>query len=1210
MAQGTSTAQSPGAPGALPAVRVELRHGSARPATYDLNDVSFLIGTVPGCDLRLPGAHLPSVICLISRHTRGVTIRKLAPILPIQVNGQAVTTANLSDGDRVTIGPVELRLYVEMPIRMPAGEAQDPAPVLTPEVADEHRQKELDQRQAELEISAADLTRRQQQLEQQARELAALHADLRQRELALQTKVQSTRSVDPVPEEQAALHRELAELRQQLLQDYQRQGERLAAHRAALRVAGRKLRDRKRQLDTEASEHAGRLRQVEELTAERSQFQERCGQLESRLLEMEHECARRQADLDQRERQLASDRTALEQSQEQHRQDLVRLDRLQGTLDQREQELKRQSEELARGAEQLRQEAAELEEQASQMDEWHARLTADAEELEKKKKDQETAASHLQQRSAALEGQQAMLAALRTRLERMREELRREEKQLTEQRNEQAALEARLQQQLKEAEDLRAQLENERQLREREVIQHKERQAIMEAAVTRLREAQDAAGRQEELLRQREAELQARVNELEEEAAILNARGDQLAALQQRLAAEREALQQREAAVGKAEQAVTALQEQLRRRSEELAARQKAQIDQTHQYEETLKELDGRRAELDRERQQADARAAEIRRELEARQGELDQRTTELEQAREELARREQTLLHSIERLKEAGRAVGRGRKELADERARAEAERQQTFASLTQAHRDFEAARDEVIDLQRQLPELELQAKEAAEKLAQAREQLRGHLAEIHGYTRQSREDLEMLQAQVRSEAERVREQEIRLHRERDEHRLAVAAFRQQLIDWQGHVEDLKRSLARGETRLERRQAQVDAQVRAVDETSQRLARQAQELEEQERAVAERRTEVEQHLEDMRLWYRRKLRELAGIRDETEEQPASSQEESGERDILSLTGDVDPPDRQLGDLLQSLGLVDADTLNALWIEARRQRRTLRQLLLAGNYLTLYQVALMEAGNLDGLALGPLRVIDRLRATPVETVYRVFDPRRNQEALLRHLGEEEMQDAVRPDEFRQRFAAAAAVQHPNLAATWEVLEIADRPAALQEWLRGLPSNDWPTLAGAPGVWYRLVTQAFSGLSAAHQAGLVHGHLQASSVLLAPDGVLKLCGFGEPAWLPGAEGSQESDAAADIAALGRIVAEWSTAPSLGKKSRPKPLPDALQAVLERFTAADPTTQYATAAEVLEDLEKAGAEVPANAAAWDRFVRLVRDQAADAAIRLSA
>ncbi len=512
---------------------------------------------------------------------------------------------------------------------------------------------------------------------------------------------------------------------------------------------------------------------------------------------------------------------------------------------------------------------------------------------------------------------------------------------------------------------------------------------------------------------------------------------------------------------------------------------------------------------------------------------------------------------------------------------------------------------------------------KAASDRLAQAREQLREHLAEVHAYTRQSRNELETLRTQLQAEAERVRQAELELHRGRDEHRLAVAAFRQQLIEWQGRVEEMRQSLAAGETRLERRRAEVEEQVRQVDETSARLAKQAEELQEQERAVAARRGEMERHLEDMRQWYRRKLRELAGVREQTEESvpvPLPVPEGGGEnghghgeaepaRDILALTGEVDPGDRQLGDLLRSLELVDADTLTALLVEARRQRRSLRQLLLAGNYLTLYQMALIEAGNLDGLVLGPLRAIDRLRSTPREAAYRVFDPRHDREALLRHLAEGEMLDAVRPDEFRQRFAAAAAVQHPHLAAVYEVLEIAGRPAALVEWLTGVAATDWPPLAAVPGVWYRLVSQAALGLSTAHSAGLAHGHLRPESVVLTADGTLKLCGFGEPGWLAEPPTADDGDAAADLAALGRMAAEWAALlPS--RKGKTKPLPDALQAVLRRLTAEAPEERYPGAAALLEDLDRASADVPANAAAWERFLKQVREQAADTAVRLSA
>ena len=101
---------------------------------------------------------------------------------------------------------------------------------------------------------------------------------------------------------------------------------------------------------------------------------------------------------------------------------------------------------------------------------------------------------------------------------------------------------------------------------------------------------------------------------------------------------------------------------------------------------------------------------------------------------------------------------------------------------------------------------------------------------------------------------------------------------------------------------------------------------------------------------------------------------------------------------------------MEADTLTALWVEARRQRRSLRQVLLASGAVTLYQLALIEAGNLDGLMLGPVRVVDRLRVTPHELVYRVFDPRRGEDAVLRWLAETEMEDAVHPDESRHASA--------------------------------------------------------------------------------------------------------------------------------------------------------------------------------------------------------
>jgi hypothetical protein len=356
-----------------------------------------------------------------------------------------------------------------------------------------------------------------------------------------------------------------------------------------------------------------------------------------------------------------------------------------------------------------------------------------------------------------------------------------------------------------------------------------------------------------------------------------------------------------------------------------------------------------------------------------------------------------------------------------------------------------------------------------------------------------------------------------------------------------------------------------------------------------------------------MQEWYRRKLRELTErYFDDTTTGPTAP-------GILTLTDEVDPGDRQLGDLLRSLNLVEADTLAALLVEARKQRQSLRQVLLASGCVTLYQLALIEAGDLDGLMLGPVRVMDRLRVTPQETVYRVFDPRRGAEtagaadsyALLRHLAEAEMEDAVHPDEFRQRFAAAARLQHPHLTATREVLDIQGRPAVLQEWVTGLSATEWPALFAVSGVWFRLLCQAALGLHTAHQAGLVHGHLHPSLLVLTGEGILKIGGLGEPLWLalpetlPVNAAMREAEPADDLAALGQIAGAWATAPAKRKGVRAKPLAEPLQAVLQRLAGATPEERYPSAAALLEDLDRVGADVPPNPEAWDRLLHYVRD-----------
>jgi hypothetical protein len=83
---------------------------------YSVGETGFLLGSVPGCDLRLPGAGQPPVLALVSRQPGGVSVRKLAPIGVLLLNGQTISQSPLNDGDRLTVGAIDIIARVSPPV--------------------------------------------------------------------------------------------------------------------------------------------------------------------------------------------------------------------------------------------------------------------------------------------------------------------------------------------------------------------------------------------------------------------------------------------------------------------------------------------------------------------------------------------------------------------------------------------------------------------------------------------------------------------------------------------------------------------------------------------------------------------------------------------------------------------------------------------------------------------------------------------------------------------------------------------------------------------------------------------------------------------------------------------------------------------------------------------------------------------------------------
>lgn len=1234
---------------------------AGRSATHAIGKAEFVIGSGIGCDLRIPGQQVPATFCRIDRRDdASLHLVSLSPTFPILVNGQPIspeTPTPLHANDRLTIGPADVTVRWHEPVARPklfAPEVEPrhlhptfvpAAPVGVQPVAepplrrpldDLHaqliaRSRELDERAKDLDEDRVLWYRRRQELEAELQKLrdAAPAIDWRQKDAEFATKeLDLARARDELSTLRQSLYDQYRERRDQLgeLQDAVRaqaaavaereavvrdretaaqsrwdDAERLRAEAAGYEPRLTKLRDRETQIEAALAEierqrlAAAKLR--DDLAADRESFDRERAMFDARWQDGDRQLAARDVELRRREDELhrGFESLAAERAKAVHA--VASFDGRFADLDRRQQTLDRRAAEIDARHEQLARDAGELEEHLRLVDAERQRAADESDRLARQAADLGRREAELAERSTAVEAQQAALLVFRSTLDRRDREWQAGERESAERRSLLAESQVEIDNRLRDAEALRLELNRVRDDTEALARTLNDRQARLDADGTVLRQAQADLAAERESLTTKERNLDARSTELAEQTAILKARVVQVHELQERLEMDRGAVREREGRLGESESARLALQEQLRKRAEELQQRAKALDAQALAHASERVAVEQRIAELARDRERFAANVAE-------RETAIATAKDEVDRLRTEIAGREEALARQVARLRDVGQAVAAERKSLfaakqewERTRAAALADDERRIHLVAQQERD---GADRTAELRRQLPELDRRATAALGQIAAARDMLRGQLAELHAFAGQGRDDFEVARQALATEAAALRDRETQFEAARGEHRVAVAGFRQHLAEWQAQVHELRQTLLAGESNFGDRQAEIDAIRRQADDRARDLARRESELHDARRLVDERRGEIEKHLNDLREWYRKKLRELA----------------SGSIHIHATAdepGDLPPGDKHLGELLKQRGLVEPRTLQTLWAEATRQRRTLRQVLLASGTLTLYQLALIEAGNLDALVVGRFRVIDRIPSSNRETVLKVFDPERAGEpghgtVVLRMLAESELHDAVRPDEFRQRFATLAAASHPNLVNVLDVLELSGRPAALQEWVGGLASGEWPALSA--GLWLKLLTDTVAGLATLHRTGLPHGRLTADAVMLTPVGLVKVANGGVPNWLDHRAEPTGDPFDHDLRILAELATGWAAKlPTEGRKGRKaKPLPDPLQAMLRRLAAgaafpmADEVARaepYQDADHLLVDLHRLGAAYPCPPAEWGALLDFVAE-----------
>lgn len=213
-----------------------------------------------------------------------------------------------------------------------------------------------------------------------------------------------------------------------------------------------------------------------------------------------------------------------------------------------------------------------------------------------------------------------------------------------------------------------------------------------------------------------------------------------------------------------------------------------------------------------------------------------------------------------------------------------------------------------------------------------------------------------------------------------------------------------------------------------------------------------------------------------------------------------------------------------------------------------------------------GSRVGAYEIADLLGAGGMGEVYRAHDRRLGRDVAVKLLPAALTSDPDRRQRFELEARAAAALNHPNILAVYDIGDHDGVPYIVAELLEGRTLRellDEGALPARKAVDYAM--QAAHGLAAAHAKGIVHRDLKPENLFVTRDGRVKLLDFGLAKLVdaPGARGGvsvaatvpadtgagtvlgtvgymapeqvrgEPADARADIFALGAVLFEMLT-----------------------------------------------------------------------------
>src|SRR5438270_4675576 len=150
----------------------------------------------------------------------------------------------------------------------------------------------------------------------------------------------------------------------------------------------------------------------------------------------------------------------------------------------------------------------------------------------------------------------------------------------------------------------------------------------------------------------------------------------------------------------------------------------------------------------------------------------------------------------------------------------------------------------------------------------------------------------------------------------------------------------------------------------------------------------------------------------------------------------------------------------------------------------------------------SGNKLGPYEIVAPVGAGGMGEVYRARDHRLGRDVAIKVLPASLSRDAERMRRFEQEARAAAALNHPNILAVFDIGTHDDSPYLVTELLEGETLRErMKARAPSPRKAVDHAQQIARGLIAAHDKGILHRDLKPETVFIPSDGQVKILDFG-------------------------------------------------------------------------------------------------------------